>query len=359
MKPNVFFIAVNDSDSISSVAAKGVRLFRESGLAQRFEKDHVVAIKQHFGEKANGHFIKPAITAEFVGVLKSRGARPFLTDTATLYVGNRSDGQRHAEAVNAHGFTYEKVGAPFIPADGLKGIDAVSVAITGRHFKEVKIASAACEADSVLVLTHVTGHCEAGYGGAIKNVGMGFAPRSGKLLQHFQATPKQDHFKCIACGACVRWCPAGAIEIIDDAGREYARIDSKKCIGCGECLTMCKTGALTFDWSISGRQLAERMVEHAMGFHQIKGGKTVYVNFAMEITRDCDCQPTDKPVLKAVGILAGEDLVACEQATIDAINQQTGQDYFHSLWPGYDYTVQLEYAEALGLGSRQYELVTL
>jgi hypothetical protein len=358
-KSEVYVVRVNDNDDMSAIAAKSARLFRDSGLMQRFGAEQLVAVKQHFGEDPKGHFIKPQITAEYVKLLKHCGARPFLTDTATLYVGGRSDGQKHAETAARHGFTYENVGACFIPTDGLMGIDAVAVKIDGIHYEEVKIASAAYHADAALILTHITGHCAAGYGGAIKNLGMGLASRSGKMLQHFQAVPKEDHDKCTACGACVRWCPADAIEIVSEGDRRYAHIDPEKCIGCGECLGVCRFDAMNFDWSVSGQLLSERMVEHALGFVTQKWGKAVYVNYAVEVTQNCDCMKAEAPVLPAVGIVAGTDVLACEQATIDLINEKVGEDLFKKLWPEYEYDVQLAYAEKLGMGSREYTLVEL
>jgi uncharacterized protein len=352
MDSEVYFVPVTAGDTTSSLADKSVRIFRESGLDRIFGKEQIVAVKQHFGEQKDGHYIKPPITAALVRVLNERGCRPFLTDTATLYSGGRSDGI-------AHGFTPEVVGAPFIAADGIRGIDSMPVPIAGKHFTEVRIASAVYHADAALVLTHVTGHCQIGYGGAIKNVAMGMVPRSAKLLQHFQAVPRQNYSRCTACGACIRWCPAGAIEWVTEKNRRHACIDAEKCIGCGECLAFCRFGAMGFNWSLSGPTFAERTVEHALGYVRIKRDTTAYLNYALEITRDCDCVRTERPELAAVGILAGRDVLALEQATIDLINEKTGNDFFAGLWPGYDYAAQLAYAETLGLGTRKYTLVRL
>jgi len=359
MKADVYFVPLQDGKDLSRMADQSVRLLRESGLEETFKKDQLVAVKQHFGERSDGHYVKPAVTARLVELLKQRGARPFITDTTTLYRGRRSNGLAYTQTAWAHGFTEEAVGAPFIAADGLKGLDAVRVDISGKHFEQVRIASAAYHADTALVVTHVTGHCNSGLGGAIKNVGMGLAPRSGKLLQHSNTAVRQDHDKCIACGACVRWCPADAIELVQNGSRQYARIDPDACIGCGECTAICPTGAMLFDWSSSGQMLSERMVEYALGFVKIKQGKAVYLNYAVEITRNCDCAGTEKPVLEAVGILASSDLLACEQATVDVINEATGEDFFARLWPQLDYRLQLEYGQRVGLGTRDYRLIRL
>ncbi len=359
MKATVFFTPVAAGESLSSLAQKSLRIFTEGGFDKQFDENQLVAVKQHFGEHRDGHYVRPEITAEFVKAIKARGAKPFLTDTTTLYVGGRSDGICHTETAHAHGFTLDKVGAPFIPADGIRGIDSVAVPVDGKHFQKVQIASAVYYADAALVLTHVTGHCQTAYGGAVKNIAMGMVPRSAKMLQHFQAAPKQDVRRCTACGACIRWCPSDAIEMVEDANRRYARIDPKKCIGCGECIAFCKAGVMSFKWSLSGPGFIERMVEHALGYVRIKKDKTVYANYALEITHDCDCMPTAAPILQAVGIVASTDLLACEQATIDLINEHAGEDFFAKLWPGYDYTLQLSYAEKLGMGTRNYELVRL
>ena len=359
MKSEVFFIPVKQGQSLSSLASDSVSLLQQSGLAEIFKQDHLVAVKQHFGEKSDGNYVKPAITAKLVQLLKDRGARPFITDTTTLYRGGRADGQAYAQSAYANGFTYEAIGAPFIIADGLRGLDAVSVTVDGKHFKQVGIAGAVYHADSVLVVTHVTGHMATCFGGAIKNVGMGVASRSGKLLQHSQAIPKQDHDKCVACGACLRWCPADAIELVSDSKRRYARINVETCIGCGECLAVCPACAMIFDWSTSGQALSERMAEHALGFVKLKEGKAVYMNYAVQITKNCDCCGTEKPLIEAVGILASSDLLACEQATVDIINEKVGEDFFARLWPDGEYETQLEYGRKIGLGNRDYRLVTI
>jgi uncharacterized Fe-S center protein len=193
----------------------------------------------------------------------------------------------------------------------------------------------------------------AGLGAAIKNVAMGLVSRAGKMSQHHGAYPKHDPDKCTACRACEKWCPAEAIYV-----DKVAHVDESKCIGCGECLAVCRAGAMGFDWGEAGDRLQEKMAEHCLGVHGLHAGKMFYVNFATNVTKDCDCMAKkDKAVCADLGILAGEDPVAVDQATVDLLRDRGGADVFHGLRPQIDHEIQLRHGEAIGLGSRKYALV--
>ena len=351
----VLFAPVSDGEPVEAIAEKALALAK-AAFGGVVVKGRPCAIKQHFGEGKNTGYIKPQITRALVDYVRKTGARPFVTDTNTLYRGRRGNAIDHLEQAREHGFTDESLGAPVVIADGLMGTDQVSVPIKGgKHFKQVRIASAGYEADSAIVLTHVKGHCEAGFAGSIKNVGMGFAARAGKLAQHHGGHPEFHATKCTACGTCVRWCPVDAVVM-----KKKATLLPKKCIGCGECYALCPHDAIGFEWNIGGPVLAERICEHVAGFLSNKRGRVGYLNFLIDVTKDCDCMGhKQKPEYPNAGILASTDIVAVEKATADLSRLRYGKDIWLHWWPESNYDAQFTYAEQLGLGTGHYRLVEL
>jgi len=354
-KPKVYFTPVSQKDNLASLAKKTAAL-AEAAFEGVVKTDNPCAIKQHFGERGNTGYIKPEITRAVCDYVKKAGGRPFVTDTNTLYRGQRSRSTEHLAQAREHGFTFDALGAPVIIADGLLGTDQVAVPIEGgKHFKEVRIASAGYQAASCIVITHVKGHCQAGLGGAIKNVGMGFAARAGKLAQHASGRPDINREKCTACGTCVKWCPTDALEL-----KEKAHLLPERCIGCGECLAICPVGAIGFQWSADSPVLIERICEHVLGFLSNKRGRCGYVNYLIDLTRDCDCiGRKQKPTYPDIGILAGTDIVAVDKASADISIERLGKDIWRDWWPDSHYTAQFTYGERLGIGTADYELVDL
>jgi len=329
------------------------RLYAAAGLDDLFEEGELVALKLHLGERPDTGYIRPALVRVFVEAVKARGGRPFLTDTCTLYNGRRQNAVDYLNAAHEHGFTIEAAGAPVLIADGLVGGDEVAVDIAGRHYSEVRIAIAARRAHAGIALTHCTGHGGVGYGGAIKNVAMGLSSRAGKLMQHSDMTPRVIEEQCTACGLCAEWCPADAITM-----DEKAVIDEATCIGCGQCHAVCRFHAIKWTWGATSELLQEKMVEHVMGVVAGRREKWAYVNFALNITKDCDCVGRVQPgAVPDVGVLAGRDIVAVETATLDLIDEAAGAPLFSRLWPDTDHRIQVRYAEELGLGSTDYEIV--
>lgn len=350
----VYFSAVQDGEDVASIGQKAARLAAAAGFAEVVSPSRPCAIKQHFGERDNAGYIKPTVTKAVVDWVKAVGGQPFVTDTNTLYRGRRGQTIDHLEMAREHGFDYSALGAPVIIADGLLGADQVTVPIEGgTHFRDVRIASAGYQAASCIVLTHVKGHCQSGMAGAVKNIGMGFAARAGKLAQHHEGHPNFDSAKCRACGVCARWCPVDAITLQD-----AAELEADACIGCGECLAVCPHDAIGFSWGVAGPVLIERMCEHVLGFLSNKQGRVGYLNFLIDVTRNCDCvgraQETEYP---NVGILASTDIVAVEAATVDVSCSAYGKDIWLDWWPGSNYRAQLDYGEKLGLGTQAYELI--
>ncbi len=192
----------------------------------------------------NTAYLKPFRVKPLIDKILSLKALAFLTDANTLYKGTRGDAVNHLQTAAKHGYDLNTIGVPVIIADGLTGKDYFKVKVDLKHFKEVKIGSAAYNAESIVVLTHFKGHELAGFGGSLKNIGMGLGARSGKQEMHADVNPKVNKEKCTGCGSCAKWCPTNAIQIID----RKAIIDLKKCIGCGECVVSCNFSAIAIDW---------------------------------------------------------------------------------------------------------------
>lgn len=318
----------------------------------------LVGIKVHFGEEGNTAFVSPLFIRAIVDEVIKLGGKPLLFDTNTLYKGERENARDHLLLALRHGFSFEVVNAPIMIADGLKGKDYVEVPVSGRHFKTVRLGSLLKQLDSCIVVSHVKGHSSAGFGGAIKNISMGFASRSGKQQMHSDVRPVVDESKCIGCGTCLEWCPVQAITI--DAGLK-AYIDHSICIGCGECRVTCPEGAIDISWETTPRLLQEKMAEYALGSVTLLKGKVSFINFLISITPDCDCWEWSEPYLvDDIGVLASTDPVAIDQASCDLLNEEWrkkgGKELWKDLYPKIDWTIQLKHAEEIGVGTRKYEL---
>jgi len=351
----VHLMRTEDEAPIASIVERLPALIEAAGIDEIVTEGDLVALKLHLGEKPDTGYLRPPLVKAFAEMVTAWGGKPFLTDSCTLYNGRRQNAVDYLNAAHEHGFTPDTAGAPIIIADGLVGGDQVMVEVAGRHFKQVPIAMAARRAHAGLALTHCTGHVGCGYGGAIKNIAMGLASRAGKLIQHSDTKPKVDPDACTACGLCATWCPAGAITVEDD----LARIDHEKCIGCGQCHAVCRFHAIKHNWGES-RLTQEKMVEHVMGVLADREDKWAFVNFAVNVTKNCDClgkvEPREVP---DIGVLVGRDIVAVETASLDLIDAAAGEPLFPRLWPGLDPRIQVRRAEELGLGTSDYELVEM
>lgn len=344
------------------------RLVLNAGLSERIRPGDLVAVKLHFGELGNTAFIRPVFVRRVVSLLKDIGAKPFLTDSNTLYVGTRSNAVSHLETALANGFSYATVGAPLVIADGLRGTAQVKCAVKGRHFSHVYISSEFANADAVVGLAHFKGHELTGFGGALKNIGMGCASRQGKLAQHSNVSPKVKKKDCVACGECVSHCAHGAI-----AMKGKAEINPARCVGCGECILICLQGAIQVQWTEGPKILQEKLAEHVAGALAGKEGKGVFVNFLTQVSPACDCYGhSDAPIVADVGIASSCDPVALDQASVDLVNRKEGradsaltanlapgEDKFRGVYPQIDWAVQLDCAQELGVGVRDYTLKVL
>lgn len=341
-------------------------LFEGAGFKKNFQGKKLIALKIHFGEEGNPAFVPAPYYLPFIEEIKKLGGRPFFTDTNTLYRGQRDNAASHTLLAASHGFGLEATGTPTIIADGLKGLDGVNVKIAGRHFEEVKIASALFHADAVLVASHFKGHSVTGFGGALKNLGMGSGCRSSKHTMHTDVKPWIEEKACNGCGTCEVWCPVKAITLVTLGNSKKAQIDPAKCCGCGECLIICSKNAIAITWKESSRGVQEKMVEYAQGLVKAKKENLAFINFLINITPDCDCWSfAEPPIVADIGLLASLDPVAIDQASLDLVTQavglnfKAGQDKFAALYPEVSPAIQLEYAEGIGLGRRKYNLISI
>jgi len=329
-------------------------LIQKSGILSYIKKDDFTCIKLHFGEKGNAGYIRPELVKEAAQEILKKTRNAFLTDTNVLYKNStRTNSVDHLKTAYDHGFSIEKIGIPVIISDGLFGRDYTDTRIGKKHFKNVKIARDIAACDSMVVLTHVTGHMYTGLGGAIKNLGMGCASRRGKYEQHSGAIPTVKQEFCIGCGKCLSNCPAGCIIMKN----KKARILPDSCIGCGECVVVCRTKAINIKWSEKLENLQEKMVEYAYGSVKAIKGNAVYISFLLKVTKDCDCIGLDEPAIaEDIGILASLDPVAIDKASADLLIQKNGRDILKEVNPVTRWSIQVEYAAKIGLGKMAYTL---
>jgi uncharacterized Fe-S center protein len=354
MKENVFFIPAADNEDDGLVCQKLEKAINANDWLAFIKDRDLVALKTHFGEENTRGYVRPLNFAMLAKLVKNKNAQPFLTDTATLYTGLRANAIGHIELAQRHGFGFENTQAPLIMADGLTGDEEMEVAIPGRLYQKVKIASLIVKAQSLIVVSHFTGHMVSGFGAALKNMGMGCASRRGKLAQHSTATPSVKKKICTGCGTCVVWCPARAIAMVE----QIAQIDKKQCIGCAECLTVCRFDAIGYNWSATYEQLQRKIVEHAWGVAMAKKDKAIYINFLNRISKDCDCMGGYKKISPDIGVLVASDPVAIDAASIDLVEQKTGQT-LSQLSYDIPYRVQIDYAREIGFGNPDYRLVQI
>ncbi|MDD3803823.1 MAG: DUF362 domain-containing protein [bacterium] len=313
-------------------------------------KSDIVALKMHFGEMGNTAYIKPAYINYLCSYFENIGGKVFITDTNTLYKGMRSNSVDHLNNAFFNGFGK----FPIVIADGMRGESFVEVAVNGEFFKKLYIASDIYYADAIICVTHFKGHELTGFGGALKNMGMGCAARKGKLAMHSNIGPSVNTEKCIGCMECAKWCASKAI----DRKEKKAVIDPKRCVGCGLCIDICKARAIRINWTSESSEMQKKMAEYAEG--AVKKGKTIYINIINDVSPACDCYSYNGPYLvDDVGILVSDDIVSVDSASYDLVNKRAGKNIFKAVHKEVDPTVQLEHAEKMGLGEREYTIVPI
>lgn len=355
LRPDVFFVPVRDNEPLPSLTKKIATLFDKAGFSALIKPSQLVAIKTHFGEKGNRTHLTPDHIRPVVAKVKEYGGKPFLTETSVLYKSNRSNALDHILLAYEHGFTFENVGAPIIMADGFLGVWERQITINGEFYEKVGIAGDAIAADTLLIVSHATGHMLSGLGATLKNLGMGLSSRMGKLNQHSEIAPHVDPATCDLCKTCMKWCPENCI--IENDG--VALILQEKCIGCGECLAVCKPGAVQFTWDATSENMQKKMVEHAYGVYCEKKESMAYLTFLTNMTKDCDCMKSKEKLIPDIGIAASFDPIALDMATLDLTRQHNPDNLSRLAFPQRNPLIQIEHGIKLGMGSKDYRLVPI
>ncbi|MDR0599762.1 MAG: DUF362 domain-containing protein [Treponema sp.] len=357
-----------------SLLIKMERLINKAGIDKIDFKRKYTAIKIHFGEPGNLAFLRPNFAKVVADRVKALGGMPFLTDCNTLYVGRRNQGLNHLDAANENGYSPLSTGCQNIIADGIRGVDDMEVPVNGGVYcKTAFIGRAIMDADIVISLNHFKGHENTGFGGALKNIGMGSGSRAGKMAMHNDGKPQVNKEDCIGCKICARFCAHGAINF---AGGK-ASIDHTKCAGCGRCIGACSKNAIDNDSSSSNLALNSKIAEYTKAV--LDGRPHFHVTVVNQVSPYCDCHgESDAAIVPDIGIFAGFDPVALDKACIDAVNaapavassilgerERTHKDaagnadHVTDVHPTTDWRGQIAHAEKIGLGSGTYELVTV
>jgi len=328
-------------------------LSRIAPYLSEFRKDSFVGIKMTIGDKKSKGYLKPDIVRIIVEHLKKHGIKPFVFDTNVIYTGERQNAVDHLNLAYQKGFTPDNLGCPYIIADSVFGTDSKSIKVDFENIKEIKVPSLISVLEDLIVLSHITGHIMSGFAGSIKNVAMGMASRAGKQIQHSSLKPTINPENCTLCRACIIMCPASAIHEL----RGTAYINPHLCVGCCECIHFCKFNAINVNWHEDANIFVERMAEYAKGIlSRIK--RKVFINFAIDITEECDCIAGDDPkIAEDAGIFASKDILALDKACFDTLAKH--KDIFSRYGKMKAHLHLFEYARKIRLGNLDYELIEL
>ena len=347
---------------------KLARLVKTAGMLEGIDfNNKYTAIKIHFGEPGNLSYLRPNYAKVIVDLIKEQGGRVFLTDCNTLYVGRRKNGLDHLDAAYENGYNPFTLGCHVIIADGLKGTDETLVPIDGEYVKEAKIGRAVMDADIVISMNHFKGHECTGFGGALKNIGMGCGSRAGKMEMHSAGKPSIHQRKCVGCGACQKICAHSAITITD----KKASINHDCCVGCGRCIGICPLDAVRAANDESNDILNCKIAEYTQAVLQDR--PHFHISLVMDVSPNCDCHAeNDMPIVPDVGMFASFDPVALDIACADAVNAQPviagsvlserphdHDDHFKNTHPETNWMSAIDHAVKLGIGTKEYELIEI
>ena len=372
-KSKVYFTDFRTKAHGAGLPKKLQKLIRKAGIGEIDMDGKFVAIKIHFGELGNISYLRPNYARAVVDVVKELGGKPFLTDCNTMYPGSRKNALEHLYCAWENGFTPLTVGCPILIGDGLKGTDDIEVPVVGGEYvKAAKIGRAVMDADIFISLSHFKGHEMTGFGGAIKNIGMGCGSRAGKTEQHSGGQPRISEKRCRGCKLCMAQCANGGLEF--DVETRKMKVNYTNCVGCGRCLGACNFDAIGFENEQAPTMLNRRMAEYAKAV--VDGRPQFHISIVVDISPNCDCHAeNDAPILPDIGMFASADALALDQACADACLAATPlpgsqlydhihaegfcdhHDHFKNSTPESEWRSCLEHAEKIGLGSRDYELI--
>lgn len=374
-KAKVYFTDFRTVAFGDGLPAKLQKLMKRAGIAQMDMDGKFVAIKMHFGELGNISYLRPNYARAVVDLVKELGGKPFLTDCNTMYPGSRKNALEHLECAWQNGFTPLTVGCPIIIGDGLKGTDDIEVPVEGgTYVQQAKIGRAVMDADVFISLTHFKGHEMTGFGGAIKNIGMGCGSRAGKTEQHSSGKPHIIEEACRGCKRCLKECANHGL--VFDEGKRKMAVDKNHCVGCGRCLGACNFDAIAFDNDHANAVLNCKMAEYTKAV--VDGRPGFHVSLIIDVSPNCDCHcENDAPILPNIGMFASVDPLALDQACVDACLKAAPlpgsqlydrmkspdfvdhRDHFTNSSPESEWRTCLEHAEKIGLGTRAYELIIM
>ena len=372
-KAKVYFTDFRTKAFGDGLPTKLKKMIKKAGIGHIDMKGRFVAIKMHFGELGNISYLRPNYARAVVDTVKELGGKPFLTDCNTMYPGSRKNALEHLECAWQNGFTALTVNCPILIGDGLKGTDEALVPVEGGEYvKEAKIGRAVMDADVFISLTHFKGHEMTGFGGAIKNIGMGCGSRAGKTEQHSNGKPNIDESRCVGCKACIKQCANDALYFT--AETKKTSINHDNCVGCGRCLGACNFDAISFGFNAALEMLNYKMAEYTKAVVQDR--PNFHISLIVDVSPNCDCHgENDAPILPNIGMFASFDPLALDQACVDAcmkakplpgsqLAENLGRkgfvdhhDHFKNSRPESEWRSCLEHAEKIGLGTREYELI--
>lgn len=367
-KSKVYFGNLRATSSMN-LLQKLEKLVKKAGFEDIDFKEKFVAIKIHFGEPGNLAYLRPNYSKVIVDLIKANGGKPFLTDCNTLYVGRRKNALEHLEAAYENGYNPFTTGCHVIIADGLKGTDEALVPVEGGEYvKEAKIGQAIMDADIFITMNHFKGHESTGFGGALKNIGMGCGSRAGKMEMHCSGKPNVSKNSCVSCGACMKMCAHGAISFDEN---KKAEINHDKCVGCGRCIGNCNFDAIRNSQYAANDILNKKIAEYSKAV--IDGRPHFHISFVIDVSPYCDCHSeNDAAIIPDVGMFASFDPVALDMACVDAANKQKvinnsylgekphhTHDHFVNTHPETNWEVCIDHAVKLGLGNKEYELIQI
>lgn len=372
-KSKVYFTDFRTKANGDGLPTKLKKLMKKAGIANLDLEGKFVAIKLHFGELGNISYLRPNYARAVVDVVKELGGKPFLTDCNTMYPGSRKNALEHLYCAWENGFTPLTVGCPILIGDGLKGTDDIEVPVEGGEYvQKAKIGRAIMDADVFISLTHFKGHEMTGFGGAIKNIGMGCGSRAGKTEQHISGQPVIDPSMCRGCKKCMAQCANNGL-VFDETTKKM-HIDKEHCVGCGRCLGACNFDAINFENFHAPQLLNRKMAEYAKAV--VDGRPQFHISLVVDVSPNCDCHcENDAPILPNIGMFVSTDPLALDQACVDACLAATPMpgsqlhehihapgfcdhhDHFTNSTPESEWKSCLEHAAKIGLGKREYDLI--